>query len=179
VLLAALVIALAAGIGVVVNDAIKSGAAGQPAALGDSCLVGTWRDGAGSSSTTWDGHYVALRGGGGDIDHISANGTDEDTWGARAKPLYGIYQGHTLKEILHGQNILAIHVTRPGHLSVTESGWSAGSTDKFIYEGRAYPASLDRRGGKNYYAYECTRHKFKWRVKNRTVDREARISGTP
>jgi hypothetical protein len=179
-LLAALVIALAAGIGVVVHNAIKSGASAPPsAAIGDSCLVGTWRHGKGLSSTTWDGHYVAMHGGGGDIDHISANGTDEDTWGAQAKPLYGTYQGHTLKEILHGQNILAIHVTRPGHLSVAESGWSTESTNKFIYEGRTYPASVSRHGAKSYYAYECTTHKFKWRVKNRTVDREARISGTP
>jgi len=179
-LLAALVIALAAGIGVVVDHAIKSGAsAPQPAAIGDSCLVGTWRDGEGPSSTTWDGHHVAMHGSGGDIDHISATGTDEDTWGAHAKPLYGTYQGRTLKDILQGQNNLTIHVTRPGHLSVTENGWSAGSTNKFIYEGRTYPASVNRRGAKYYYAYECTRHKFKWRVKNRTVDREVRISGTP
>ena len=55
-----------------------------------------------------DGHYVAPHGGGGDIDHISADGTDEDTWGAKAKPLCGTYQGRTLKEVLHGQNILAM-----------------------------------------------------------------------
>ena len=176
-LLAALVLAMGTGIGVLVhNNIIKSASA---TGIGDTCLVGTWRDEGGKSSTTWDGHQVAMHGNGRDYDHISANGTDVDTWGPKAKPLYGTYHGHTLKEIIHGHNTLTIHATKPdSKLSITESGWNSGSSNKFIYKGRTYSGYLSQHGT-TYYSYECTRHKLKLRVNNRTVEREARVSKTP
>jgi hypothetical protein len=180
VLLVALVVAIAAVIGVLVHSAMKSGAsAGQPAGIGDSCLVGTWRDGKEHGSIKWDGHTVAMDGGGGEIDHISANGTDEQTWGTKSKPFYGEYKGHTLKEMLRGHNTLTIHATKSGHkISVTEDGFSAGSTNRYVYEGRTYSSYLSQHGTA-YYNYECGVSKFKWRDKHRTVDSEARISKIP
>jgi hypothetical protein len=176
-LLVALVVAIAAVIGVLVHNAMTSGA--SAAGIGDSCLVGTWRDGEGHSSIRWDGHLVAMHGGEGDIDHVSADGTDEDTWGTRSKSLYGRYKGHTLKETFRGHNTLTIHATKHGHrISVTEDGWSAGSTNKYVYEGRTSSGYLSQHGT-NYYNYICTASKFKWRYKHHTVDSETRISRIP
>jgi hypothetical protein len=179
-LIGVLLVVVATVIGVLAHSAIGSvSSAAKPVGIGDSCLIGTWRDGEGHNSTRWNGQQVSMYGGGGDIDHMSASGTDEDTWGVESKPLYGTYQGHALKEMIRGYNTLAIHAMKSGHrLSVTEDGWSAASTNRFVYEGRRYSGYLSQHGT-TYYNYECTASKFKLVEGNRTVDRETRISRIP
>jgi len=176
-LMVACVIAIAAVVGVFVHNAMKTSA--TAAGIGDSCLVGTWRDGAGNTSTKWNGEVVAMHGGAGNVDHISAKGTDEDTWGGKAKPLYGTYKGHRLKEIIHGHNTLTIYATKTGHkITSTEDGWSTGSTNEFTYKGRTYSGYLSQHGTTSV-TYECTAHKLTWRYNGHTLDRETRISATP
>lgn len=143
-----------------------------------SCLVGTWRNGARYSSVTANGHLISLYGGAGNVDHIFATGKDDESW-AQSQPLYGKYQGHTLKEIIRGQNTLTIRrLGTPGKVSITEDGWSSGSSNTFSYQGGTYPGSMNN-GGASKVSYHCTAHTLVWRHENGAIDQETRISRTP
>jgi len=147
---------------------------------GHSCLVGTWRDDGGLTSTTWDGHTVAMHGGAGNLDHISANGTDHDSWGSKSKPLYGKYRGHTLREVIRGRNTITIRgKAHSDKLRLTEDGWSSGSTNTYTYEGHTYSGYLNQSGTFTEY-FRCTAHKLTWRS-NKLIftDAETRISRKP
>jgi hypothetical protein len=143
----------------------------------DSCLVGTWRDAGGPSSTTWAGHQVAMHGGGGNIDHIYPSGIDRDSWSS-AKPLYGTYQGHLLKEIVRGDNTLSlVNTVHRNELEIVEDGWRAGGTNTFVYEGRSSLGYFDKSG--TYMGYfRCTAHTLTWHTGGST-NTETRVSRQP
>ena len=152
----------------------------RPAAtpLAHSCLVGTWRDGKEHFSINWHGHKVAMNGGAGNVDHIFASGEDHDTWN-KARPFYGNYQGHKLKEIIRGHNTLAISkVANSRKLLLKETGWDAGATNTYTYEGQKSQRYLKQSGG-SQYIFRCTAHKLIWRQSGHTVDTENRISRKP
>lgn len=158
--------------------AVSSGSGS--AAIGDTCLVGTWQDGVSDTWTTWNGTKVAMRGGEGNIDHIFATGTDNDSFGAAVAPLYGTYQGTTLEEIERGQNVWTIHATPSNHsVSVTEDGWSVGSTNTFFYDGNRYAGYFGPAGSTARYTYQCTAGSLELITGNRVVDTETRLSTTP
>ncbi|MGO8958672.1 MAG: hypothetical protein ACLQFR_15070 [Streptosporangiaceae bacterium] len=147
--------------------------------LGHACLVGTWRDNGGLTSTQWDGHTVAMRGGAGNLDHISASGKDHDFWGSKAKPYYGKYLGHTLKEVIRGRNTITISgKASSDKLRLTEDGWSRGSTNTYTYEGHTYSGYLNQHGTFTQY-FRCTADKLTWRSTKRITDTESRISRKP
>ena len=70
----------------------------KPPPVGDACLVGTWRDHGYHTTTKYNGVTVQLTGGSGNVDHITASGTDTDVYGPNALPFYGTYNGSTLEE---------------------------------------------------------------------------------
>ena len=150
------------------------------ATVGDSCLVGTWQDGSGNTSSTFDGVKVTMHGGGGDIDHISSNGNDQDAWGSGVKPFYGTYRGHTLKQIMRGENVTTISASPRNHtVSVKQDGWSSGSTNTFYYEGKTYNGYFGPTGQVYSYTYQCNSKTLVWETSGRAVDTETRISRTP
>jgi hypothetical protein len=143
----------------------------------NACLVGTWRDTASRGATVWDGHEVATYGGAGNIDHIFSTGIDRDSWSS-SMPMYGTYQGHTLEEIMRGDNTLSLVNTVHGNeLQIVEDGWSAGSTNTYIYEGHSSLGYFDKSGAYTSY-FQCTSRVLTWRV-NGVVDTEMRISRQP
>ena len=152
----------------------------RPAAtpLAHSCLVGTWRDGKEHFSINWHGHIVAMHGGAGDVDHIFATGKDYDTW-SKARPFYGSYQGHKLKEVIRGHNTLVISkIANSRKLLVKETGWGAGATNTYTYEGQVSQGDL-KQSGRTKYTFLCTAHKLIWRRGGHTVDTETRIRRKP
>jgi hypothetical protein len=154
---------------------IRSASADSPL---NPCLVGTWRDHAGRMNTMWDGHQVTMHGGGGNIDHIFATGIDQDSWNS-AKPFYGTYQGHTLEEIIRGDNTLSLVNTVHGNeLQIAEDGWSAGSTNKYIYKSRTIVGYLAKNGSSTMNHFRCTTHKLTW-YSDGIIDTETRISHQP
>lgn len=141
----------------------------------DHCLVGTWHDNRGLSSTQWDGQKVVMHMRGGDIDHIASNGHDHDSW-MHAKPEYGTYQGYRLKEVVRGHNLLVFRKTGTGRMRATERGWSSGSTNRYVYRGQHSTGYLNQ-SGHSTVRYRCTAKKLTWLTKKGTVSgTETRIS---
>lgn len=126
----------------------------------DSCLVGTWHDHAGPSSTRWNGHLVKMHYRGGDIDHIARSGVDHDNW-VHAKRSVGTYQGSQLTELIRGHNLLTFKQAGKGRLHVTEDGWSNDSTNTYVYQGQHSTGILNPSGHWTDY-YRCTAHKLSW-----------------
>jgi hypothetical protein len=154
---------------------IRSASAGSSRL--NACLVGTWRDGEGRNSTTWDGHVVTMYGGAGNVDYIFATGIDQDSWGS-SKPLYGMYQGHRLKEIIRGDNTLSLVKTvRSNELQVVEDGWSTDSANTFTYKSHTSLGYFNKSGTSANY-FRCTSRQLTWRV-NGIVNTETRISRQP
>jgi len=150
----------------------------RAAPLRHPCLVGAWRDDGGRTFTEWDGHRVAMHGGADNIDHIFGTGIDHDWWGRNVKPLYGTYRGHRLEEIIHGRNTLYIRgKEHSDRLRLTEQGWSAGSTNIYIYKGHARAGYLNQTGKYTMY-FRCTARTLRWTYKKRE-DKETRISRKP
>jgi hypothetical protein len=169
----------AAGLCAVGLPAAGAAARALPAArFTHTCLVGTWHDERGRTYTEWGGHRVAMRGGAGNIDHILATGVDHDIWGRHAKPYYGTYRGHRLKEVLRGRNTVRIKGTgKSDKLRLAEEGWSAGSTNIYTYRGRKYSGYFNQSGTYTMY-FRCTARTLTWRFRHRR-DRETRISRKP
>jgi hypothetical protein len=145
--------------------------------LHEHCLIGTWRDVSERTTTQWNGSIVAMRSGGGDVDHISADGTDHNSYG-KAKPLIGRYRGHRLAERVRGVNLQRMSTTGHGkHARVTlhERGWSASSSIHFSYRGHRSTGYLNQAGVHSYH-YTCTAKTLTYFGKKGTVlETEARV----
>jgi hypothetical protein len=166
-------------------------AAGLPAAVGasssrtsaettlaDHCLIGTWRDGGGPGSTQFRHHTVPTTFGGGDVDHIRANGVDHDSW-AHAKPFIGTYRGHRLKETIRGHNVLALHALSGNRLRDTEKGWKKGRTNRYVYRSKHIKGFLFQTGSTVSH-YRCSATTLTFLTKHgKVVSKETRISRKP
>ncbi|HTW21152.1 MAG TPA: hypothetical protein VME70_13180 [Mycobacteriales bacterium] len=125
--------------------------------VGDKCLVGTWLAGHSRTRTEFDGHSVVMHAGGGDVMHVTKSGTNHDNW-KKSLPLTGHFQGHPLTEVIRGTNTQLLHATKVGkhlELTVTERGWSAGSTNRYTYRGHHRPGYLSQ-VGVHTYRFTCT-----------------------
>jgi Protein kinase domain len=183
--LAAIVVIAGAGAGVLValhggtTHASTTGIT-RAAAVGDTCLVGTWQDGSGNTTVAWEGKQVTETSSGGDIDHIASNGVDEDVWGSGAKPLYGTFNGHTLKNVQQGTDTLIIHGSARTHLISVKTGkWSAGSENLFTYQGQTTKGYFAPPGETATYTYSCTATKLTWIEHGKVRDTEYRLSRVP
>jgi hypothetical protein len=149
--------------------------------IGDSCLVGTWQDSHGRSSTRWNGHRVVMRAGGGDVDHISASGIDHDDW-SKSLPLVGHYLGHKLTEKVRGHNTQLIHsLTKNHHLEmrITERGWTAHSSNRYVYRGKHSTGYLNQTGV-NLIRYRCNANTLTFLgPKGHVTGHETRLSDQP
>jgi hypothetical protein len=138
-----------AGLVVAGLPAATAGAApSKTPAVGDRCLIGTWRDNHGVTSTKWNGHTVKMRAGGRDFDHISASGIDRDGWNS-SKPLVGKLAGHRLTERVRGTNTLLFRAHRHGHVNTlveTEKGWGKHSINRYVYRGKHSTGYLNQTG---------------------------------
>jgi hypothetical protein len=156
--------------------------AGAPPALGNSCLVGTWRDNPGLTSTQWNGTVVGLHAGGGDIDHIAATGLDQDNF-AKAKPAVGTYRHHRLTMTVHGLNTQRLAATGSGaHATIRfiEKGWSAASSIHFTYRGHHSTGYLNGAGVSHHYHYTCTAKTLTFTGhKGNVIGTETRLSRKP
>lgn len=146
--------------------------------LGNACLVGTWRDGPSPSSTTWDGHPVAMAFGGGDIDHINAQGVDHDSF-THAKPFIGTFRKHQLKETIRGNNLLQLRALSGNRLRRTEKGWSKASTNRYVYRGQHVTGTLIQTG-KSVAHYRCSATTLTFLTTHgKVIAKEKRISRKP
>lgn len=149
--------------------------------IGDSCLVGSWRDNGGLASTTYNGISVAMSGGGGDADHIAASGTDTDVYGPDALPRYGTYNGSTLEQELQGEEIVTLRANPHKHqLTAVYHGWSVGSTNRYLYQGSTSNGVFNKPNTTPVtYGYRCAATTLTWLYQGLVHDTEARISTTP
>jgi hypothetical protein len=180
-------LAVGTGVAVLVIGAIPASTSASPThsshkkKIGDSCLVGTWRDEGGKTSTLWDGTKVPMHYHGGDVDHIKSNGHDHDNW-KNAKKLTGHVNGSKLTEHIHGKNTVRFSTSGHGHkASVTEKekGWSNGSTNKYHYRGKHVKGYLSQTGSSTVH-YTCTSKKWKtYNKKGKVVGTEKRLSNKP
>jgi serine/threonine protein kinase len=152
----------------------------KPPAVGDACLIGTWRDGGFDTTTTYNGTTVTMRGAGGNLDHISASGTDQDVYGTGTAPLYGTYQGSSLEEIYKGSVVTQIRADPATHTAaVVDRGWSPGSTNTYVYKGQTTTGYFNKATGTpQKSSYSCTATTLKWTTGGQT-DAETRVSTTP
>jgi hypothetical protein len=129
-----------------------------PPKLGNSCLVGTWHDRAGLTSTQWAGNVVTLHSGGGDVDHIAANGLDTDNF-AHFKPASGTYRHHRLTERVRGVNTQRLAASGHGKnatIRIIEKGWSTSSSLHLTYRGHTTKGYLNGPGVTHKLHYTCT-----------------------
>lgn len=157
-----------------------AGGAARPAGpkIGDRCLVGTWRDRGGVTSTTVDKTRVRLTYHGGDVDHIHATGWDHDSW-THSKPLVGRYKGHRIEQRIRGHNLLRLRVVGGHKLRTTEKGWSKGSTSRYVYRGHHLTGTLPQHG---HYVqrFRCTAKTLTFLTsKGKVVSTETRVSRRP
>lgn len=172
----------AAGLPMATAGAAGATAAGAGSArIGDRCLVGTWRDHGGRTSTNWNGHKVTMHSRGGDFDHISASGVDHDSWHS-SKPLVGRFQHHRITERIRGFNTLLLRTHgRPGHRSVTmsERGWSAHSRNTFVYRGKRSTGYLSQ-SGRVSVGFRCSLTTLTFLSRHgHVIGRETRVSFKP
>lgn len=149
-------------------------------AVGDKCLIGTWHDNPGRTSTIWNGQKVPMRAGGGDVDHIAANGIDHDNW-HKSKPNVGTYAGHRLTERIRGVNSQQLTATGHGHtrtLKIVELGWTSNSTNKYVYRGHHSTGYLNQTGTFKV-RYRCSATTLRYIKKGKVVGTETRLSSKP
>jgi hypothetical protein len=143
----------------------------------DTCLIGTWHDNPGLTSTIWNQRKVQMHAHGGDIDHINASGIDHDNW-RPSKKIVGKAQGHKLVERIRGVNHTQWS-TNGNKLKQVEQGWSSGATNKYVYEGHHYTGYLDQTGT-FHERYTCHGKKLKYfNKKGKKLGSETRISTKP
>jgi hypothetical protein len=126
-------------------------------AVGDRCLIGTWRDNGGVTSTRWNGHHVKMHARGGDFDHIHASGLDRDGWDS-SKRLVGKLAGHRLTERVRGNNSLLLRAHRHAHGGIvveTEQGWGKRATNRYVYRGKHSRGYLNQTGTFTF-RFRCT-----------------------
>ena len=152
----------------------------KPPAIGDTCLIGTWRDGGYDTSTNYNGTAVTMHGAGGNLDHITAAGLDTDVYGSGIAPFYGTYQGNPLELIDKGTFRQTIRADPRTHIaSVVALGWTAGSTNTYIYQGQTTTGTFGKPTGKpEKLSYSCTATTLTWDFGGE-VDAETRVSSTP
>ena len=99
-----------------------------------------------------------MHGAGGNLDHISASGADSDVYGSGIAPFYGTYQGNTLEEIDKGTVKQTIRADpRTDTAMVIALGWTAGSTNTYIYQGQTTAGTFGKPTGKpEKLSYSCT-----------------------
>lgn len=150
-------------------------------AIGDKCLVGTWHDESGQSSTIWNGKKTPMHYKGGDVDHISSSGVDHDHWN-HSKALVGHVNGSKLTEHIRGTNKQKISASGHGKkatLHIVEKGWSKNSTNKYVYQGKHYTGYLNQTGHNNE-RYSCSSKKLKfYNKKGKVTGTETRVSKKP
>jgi predicted Ser/Thr protein kinase len=153
----------------------------KPPPIGDACLVGTWRDGGYHTTTTYNGTTVQLVGGSGNIDHISAAGTDTDVYGPSSLPFYGTYGGSTLEEALQGEEMFSLHANPRDHRATrVDHGWTVGSTTKYVYQGSTINGIFNKPDTTpTTYSYGCTATTLTWAYKGKVDDTETRVSTKP
>jgi len=153
-------------------------------AVGDRCLIGTWHDNANLTSTRWNGTHVVMRAGGGDVEHVFASGVDRDNW-QKSKPLVGTVKGHRLVEKVRGLNTMVWRASgrvgsrKPAKLTQIELGWSASSTNRYVYRGKHSNGYLNQKG-RYPFRYTCTSTTLTfYGKKGRSKGTETRISRKP
>jgi hypothetical protein len=153
----------------------------SPPPVGDACLIGTWRDGAGANTTTWNQVTVRIRGGAGNVDHIHAGGADADVFDANTTPFYGTYDGSTLEVTEFGTYDQTIRATPSTHqATLTDRGWTSGSTVTFMINGGTYAGHFNPgTGDVSTDEYRCTATKLVWLSGGKVTDTETRVSTTP
>jgi serine/threonine protein kinase len=151
------------------------------ALVGDSCLVGTWQDGAYEDSTTWDNSTVYLTGGAGNLDHIYPSGIDDNTYGSYSLPFLGTYNGSTLQVNYTGTRVSTIRATPRTHLAtVTDSGWTSGSAPTFLYQGKTTTGTFNQNAASvSTFTYSCTATTLTWISDGTVNNTETRVSTTP
>jgi hypothetical protein len=153
-----------------------------PPAIGDSCLVGIWKDSGYTTTTNYQGTEVAMTGAGGNLDHIAASGADSDVYdGSDASALTGTYQGSQLKQVIKGTALQTIKANPKAHTAVAVGkGWAAGATNTYYYKGQTTPGTLGKASATPVnYTYSCTPAKLTWTEDGSVVDTETRVSTTP
>ena len=165
----------------VLRASVKPKAAAKPPPVGDACVVGSWHDNGGHSTTTWDGTTVQVTGGTGNVDHIAASGTDTDVYGPDTFPSYGTYNGSTLEEEVQGEQLITIHVNpRNRQLSAVYHGWTVSSTVKYVYQGSTSTGYLPKPSPTPaIFGYRCTASTLTWIYQGKVNDTETRLSDTP
>jgi hypothetical protein len=166
---------------VVVRASTKPKPAPKPPPVGDACLVGSWSDDGGHSTTAFEGTTIAVTGGAGDVDHIAASGTDTDIYGPTTFPEYGTYEGSTVEQELQGEQVIKLHANPAKHqLTAVYAGWTVGSTDSYVYQGSTINGHFNPpTSTPTTYTYTCTATTLKWIYQGKVNDTETRLSNTP
>ena len=153
----------------------------KPPPVGDACLVGTWRDHGYHTTTTWDGATVQMTGGSGNLDHITAAGTDTDVYGPNALPFYGTYSGNTLKQVIQGQEIISVKANPHARRATrVDQGWTSGSTNKYTYQGSVTTGYFNKPDKTPAtYSYSCNATTLTWAYQGKVDDVETRVSTKP
>jgi Protein kinase domain len=153
----------------------------KPPPVGDACLVGSWRDHGYHTTTTFDGATVALAGGSGNVDHITAAGVDTDVYGPDALPFYGTYNGSTLEEELLGEDLTSLRANPRNHQVIkVAQGWTVSSSAKYVYQGSTSTGTFDKPDSTPVtYTYRCTASTLTWTYKGKQTDVESRVSNQP
>lgn len=152
-----------------------------PPPVGDACLVGTWRDNGGHSTTNYNGTSVPVSGSAGNLDHIAASGTDTDVYGPNVFPEYGTYDGSTLEVEIQGEQTITIHANPRKHqLTAVFNGWTVSSTSKYVYQGSTTSGTFGKPDTKPVtFGYRCTAATLTWISQGKVNDAETRVSDTP
>jgi hypothetical protein len=162
------------------------GASGRPharsqrPAVGDTCLIGTWHADREVSQTNYNGTMVTMRSRGGDVDHIGKSGIDRDNW-KHSTPAVGRLQHHRLTERIRGVNRSRLRVARHQGkriLTITELGWSKGSSNRFVYRGKHSRGYLSQNGSTRV-RYRCTATRLTVLRHGKVVVIETRLSRKP
>jgi hypothetical protein len=153
----------------------------SPPPVGDACLIGTWRDGAGATTTSWNHVTVPIRGGAGNVDHIRAGGADADVFDTGTAPYYGTFDGSTLEVAEFGTYESTIRATPSTHqATVTDRGWTSGSTVTFMINGGTYAGHFNPgTGDVSTVEYRCSATKLVWLSGGKVTNTETRVSTDP
>ncbi|HEY7276268.1 MAG TPA: hypothetical protein VH594_09895 [Trebonia sp.] len=153
----------------------------KPPPIGDACLVGTWRDHGYHTTTTFNGVTVQMTGGSGNVDHLTASGTETDVYGSNALPFYGTYNGGTLEEELLGEDMSSLRANPRNHqITKVDHGWTVASSAKYVYQGSTNTGTFGKPSNKPViYGYRCTASTLTWLLKGKVNDVETRVSSKP
>jgi hypothetical protein len=153
----------------------------KPPPIGDACLVGTWQDRGYHTTTTYNGATVQLSGGSGNVDHVTASGTDTDVYGPTSLPFYGTADGSTLEEAIQGEDIFSLHANPRNHQVVkVDQGWTVGSTVKYVYQGSTTTGTFNKPDSTpTAFGYRCTASTLTWIYQGKVSDVESRVSNQP